>query len=77
MVIATRLLNLLSGVIVLVTGMYAEASLTGYLSETMRVIVICAAAAYFLVQFSLQILRPLPALNHTLEEDKIRCSERP
>ena len=61
MVIATRIINLLSGLITLATGMYVEIGMTEVFSETVRLLIITLAVAYFASQFCLQVLRWLPS----------------
>jgi len=50
MVMATRLLYLLSGLIVLATGVYVDLRFTGMLSDLSRMSILLVAGLYFLVQ---------------------------
>ena len=61
MVIATRIINLMSGLITLATGMYVEIGMSELFSETVRLLIVTLAVAYFATQFCLQILRWLPS----------------
>lgn len=61
MVIATRIFNLMSGVLVLVTGLYIELMLDHVWSDGFRWLVVGVSVIYFVVQFGLQVIRPVYA----------------
>ncbi len=51
MVMATRILNMVSGVIILVTGIYVGLAFADLLSAEVRLLIACAAVCYFFVRF--------------------------
>jgi len=58
MIAATRILYMVSGIIILVTGMYVEIAYVGQLSEATRVLVGVVALTYFFIQLNRQLMRP-------------------
>jgi hypothetical protein len=50
MVMVTRLLYLVSGLILLATGIYVESRFTGMLTDIWRMSILLAAGLYFLIQ---------------------------
>lgn len=59
MIAATRILYMLSGIIILVTGLYVEMAYAGQLSEAARLLVGVVAVTYFFIQLTRQLLRPI------------------
>jgi len=59
MIAATRILYMVSGVIILVTGLYVELAYAGQLSEATRLLVGVVAVTYFFIQINRQLMRPL------------------
>jgi len=59
MIAATRILYMLSGIIILVTGLYVELAYAGQLSEATRLLVGVVAVTYFFIQLNRQLMRPI------------------
>lgn len=59
MIAATRILYMVSGVIILITGLYVELAYAGQLSEAARLLVGVVAVTYFFIQINRQLMRPL------------------
>ncbi|MCP4685417.1 MAG: hypothetical protein GY867_08205 [bacterium] len=59
MITATRILYMVSGIIILVTGLYVESAYAGHLSEATRLLVGVAAVTYFFIQLNRQLRRPV------------------
>ena len=55
MLTATRVLNIVSGIIILVTGIYVEWRFADLMSVGTRLLVGLAAATYFLAQLNLRL----------------------
>ena len=60
MVLATKVFNMLSGVIVMMTALYVEVAMQTLFSEVARSAFLALSAIYFLAQFYLHVLRLLP-----------------
>jgi len=58
MIAATRILYMISGIIILVTGLYVELAYAGQLSEAIRLLVGVVAVTYFFLQLNRQLKRP-------------------
>jgi hypothetical protein len=72
MIAATRILYMVSGVIILVTGLYVEMAYAGQLSETARLLVGVVALTYFFIQLNRQLMRPI----HQAAVERPETSER-
>ena len=59
MIAATRILYMVSGIIILVTGVYIEFAYAGQMSGAVRLLVAVAAVTYFFIQLNRQLMRPI------------------
>ena len=59
MIAATRILYMVSGIIILITGLYVELAYAGQLSEAGRLLVGVAAVTYFFIQLNRQLKSPM------------------
>jgi hypothetical protein len=59
MILATRVLNLVSGVMTMVTGVYVIVVFEAVIADEIRIAIALASVSYFAVQFYLQVARRL------------------
>jgi hypothetical protein len=59
MILATRMLNLVSGVVTMATGVYVMVMFQAVIADELRLAIALASVGYFAVQFYLQVVRRL------------------
>jgi hypothetical protein len=59
MILATRILNLVSGVMTMATGVYVTMTFESVITDEVRLAIAIGSVSYFAVQFYLQVARRL------------------